>query len=162
MILRKMDIPIKDIVRIYDSSEMLDITQVFVDKLSEIDRKVTALSELKRIINDFLNKMIEKGIRHISALPLLYEEMFKQITVRESIGMEQLSEISENLVRPLDVSIAKLPRMRVLSSYLKADPQNSDPDAFLRYIQMNGIRTDDGRSFEYWENEHDVMISKIA
>ena len=71
MILRKMQIPIKDIMRIYDSREMLDITQVFVDRLSEIDRKVTALSELKRIINDFLNRMIEKGIRHISALPLL-------------------------------------------------------------------------------------------
>lgn len=162
MILRKMDIPIKDILRIYDSSEMLDITQVFVDRLSEIDQEVTALSELKRIINDFLNKMIEKGIRHISALPLLYEEMDKRLTVQESMGMERLSRVSENLVRPLDISIAELPRMRVLSSYLKADPQNSDPDAFSRYIQMNGIRTGYHESFEYRENEQDVMISKIA
>lgn len=162
IILRKMHIPIKDIVRIYDSREMVDITQVFVDRLSEIDREVTALSELKRIINDFLNKMIEKGIRHISALPLLYEEMGRQLTVRENIGMEQLSGISENLVRPPDISIIRLPRMRVLSSYLKADPQNSDIDAFSRYIQMNGIRTDHHGSFEYWENERDVMISKIA
>ncbi len=162
MILRKMQIPIKDIMRIYDSREMLDITQVFVDRLSEIDRKVTALSELKRIINDFLNRMIEKGIRHISALPLLYEEMDKQLTVQESMGMEQLSKVSENFIRPLDVSIAELPRMRVLSSYLKADPQNSDTDAFSHYIQMNGIKTDYHGSFEYWENEHDVMISKIA
>ena len=72
MVLRKMQIPIKDILRIYSSREMLDITQVFVDRLNEIDREVTALSELKRIINDFLNKMIEKGIKQISALPLLY------------------------------------------------------------------------------------------
>lgn len=162
IILRKMHIPIKDIVRIYDSREMVDITQVFVDRLSEIDREVTALSELKRIINDFLNKMIEKGIRHISALPLLYEEMGRQLTVRENIGMEQLSGISENLVRPPDISSIRLPRMRVLSSYLKADPQNSDIDAFSRYIQMNGIRTDHHGSFEYWENDRDVMISKIA
>ena len=41
MVLRKMQIPIKDIVRIYDSREMLDITQVFVDKLNEIDRETT-------------------------------------------------------------------------------------------------------------------------
>lgn len=162
MILRKMQIPIKDIVRIYDSREMLDITEVFVDRLNEIDREVTALSELKRIINDFLNKMIEKGIRHISALPLLYEEMDKQLTARESIGMEQLSEISEKLARPLAISIVKLPKMRVLSSYLKADPLNSDTDAFSRYIQMNDIRTDYHGSFEYWENGHNIMISKIA
>lgn len=162
MVLRKMQIPIKDIVRIYDSREMVDITKVFVDKLSEIDHKVTVLSELKHIINEFLNSMIEKGIRHISALPLLYEEMDKQLAVRESVGMEQLSDISENLVRPPDVSIAELPRMRVLSSCLKDDPQNSDTDAFSHYIQMNGIRTEYHGSFEYRENEHDVMISKIA
>lgn len=162
VILRKMQIPIKDIVRIYDSREMLDITQVFVDRLSEIDREVTALSELKRIINDFLNQMIEKGIRHISALPLLYEEMDRQLTVRESIGMERLPEISGSLVRPLDISIVELPGMRVLSSYLKADPQNSDTDAFSRYMQMNGIRTEYHGCFEYRENEHDVMVLKIT
>lgn len=162
IVLRKMQIPIKDIVRIYDSREMSDITQVFVDKLGEIDREVTALSELKRIINDFLHKMTEKGIKQITALPLLYEEMDKQLTVRENIGMEQLSEVSERLARPLDISVVKLPKMRVLSSYLKADPQNSDADAFSHYIQMSGIITDYHESFEYRENEHDVIISKIT
>lgn len=161
MVLRKMQIPIKDIVRIYDSRETLDITQVFVDRLSEIDREVTALSELKRIINDFLNKMIEKGIKHISALPLLYEEMDKQLTVRESVSMEQLSEVSERLARPLNISIVKLPKMRVLSSYLKTDPQNSDADAFSRYIQLNGMKADCHESFEYREYENEVMISRI-
>ncbi|MBD5115597.1 MAG: MerR family transcriptional regulator [Ruminococcaceae bacterium] len=162
MVLRKMQIPIKDIVRIYDSREMADITQVFVDKLNEIDREVTALSELKRIINNFMHKMNEKGIKQITALPLLYEELDKQLTVRENISMEQLFEVSETLVRPLDISIVKLPKMRVLSSYLKADLRNSDTDAFSRYIQMSGIRTDHHGSFEYQENEHDVMISKIS
>ena len=161
MVLRKMQIPIKDIVRIFDSRETSDITQVFVDRLSEIDREVTALSELKRIINDFLSKMIEKGIKHISALPLLYEEMDKQLTVRESIGMEHLSEVSERLARPLDISIVKLSKMRVLSSYLKADPRCSDTDAFSRYIQLNGMKADYHESFEYRENQQDVMISKI-
>lgn len=161
MVLRKMQIPIKDIVRIYDSRETLDITQVFVDRLSEIDREVTALSELKRIINDFLNKMIEKGIKHISALPLLYEEMDKQLTVRESVSMEQLSEVSERLARPFNISIVKLPKMRVLSSYLKTDPQNSDADAFSRYIQLNGMKADCHESFEYREYENEVMISRI-
>ena len=161
MVLRKMQIPIKDIVRIYDSRETSDITQVFVDRLSEIDREVTALSELKRIINDFLNKMIEKGIKHISALPLLYEEMDKQLTVRESVSMEQLSEVSERLARSLNISIVKLPKMRVLSSYLKTDPQNSDADAFSRYIQLNGMKADCHESFEYREYENEVMISRI-
>lgn len=52
--------------------------------------------------------------------------------------------------------------MRMLSSYLKADPQSSDADAFSRYIQINDIRTDYHGRFEYRDNKHDVMISKIT
>ncbi|MEA4833366.1 MAG: MerR family transcriptional regulator [Oscillospiraceae bacterium] len=170
MVLRKMQIPIKDIVRIYESHEMSAITQVFVDKINEIDGEVTALSELKRIINEFLQKMIEKGIKQISALPLLYEEMDKQLTSRENINMEQknfalseaLNEVSEKLAKPLDISIIRLPKMRVLSSYLKDDAETSDTTAFMRYLQMNGMKADNYGSFEYQENDCDVMITKIA
>ncbi len=75
--------------------------------------------------------------------------------------MEQLSEVSERLARPFNISIVKLPKMRVLSSYLKTDPQNSDADAFSRYIQLNGMKADCHESFEYREYENEVMISRI-
>jgi len=166
MVLRKMQIPIKDIVRIYESREMSAITQVFVDKINEIDSEVTALSELKRIINEFLQKMTQKGITQISALPLLYEEMDKQLAVRESVSKEdnsyeQLSEVSKKLSKPLDISILKLSQMRVLSSYLKAEGQTSDIDAFSRYLQMSGKKIENHESFEYQENGFDVIIAKI-
>ncbi len=112
MVPRKMQIPIKDIVRIYENHEMSTVTQVFADKIKEIDNEVTAPSELKRIVNDFLQKMIENGIKHISALLLLYEEMDKQLTARESVSMEKLSNLSERLAKPLDTSVVMLPQMR--------------------------------------------------
>ena len=71
IVLRKMQIPIKDIVRIYESPEASEVVDIFVRKINEIDNEITALSELKGIINAFLAKMLESGIKKISALPLM-------------------------------------------------------------------------------------------
>ena len=130
IVLRKMQIPIKEI---YESCEMSAITQAFVDKISEIDSEITALSDLKRVINDFIQKMIEKGIKHISALSLLYEEMDKQLELIEGqkpITYEMLENISERLSKPVDPAIIRIPEMRMLTSFLKSSPCTSDVDGF--------------------------------
>ena len=49
MILRKMQIPVREIFRIYENPEIATLVKVFADKIAEIDREVTALSELKEI-----------------------------------------------------------------------------------------------------------------
>ena len=133
IVLREMQIPIKEIARIYESCEMSAITQAFVDKISEIDSEITALSDLKRVINDFIQKMIEKGIKHISALSLLYEEMDKQLELIEGqkpITYEMLENISERLSKPVDPAIIRIPEMRMLTSFLKSSPCTSDVDGF--------------------------------
>ena len=89
MILRKMQIPVREIFRIYENPEIATLVKVFADKIAEIDREVTALSELKEIINTFLREMTAKGIKQISALPLLYEEMEKQMELLESQGSRE-------------------------------------------------------------------------
>ena len=83
LVLRKMQIPIKDILRIYESQDMSVLVETFVDRIQAIEEEVTALSDLKRIVNDFLQAMLQNGITKISALPLLYEEMDKQLGVLE-------------------------------------------------------------------------------
>lgn len=89
MILRKMQIPVREIFRIYENPEIATLVEVFADKIAEIDREVTALSELKDIINTFLREMTAKGIKQISALPLLYEEMERQMELLESQGSHE-------------------------------------------------------------------------
>ena len=104
-----------------------------MDKISEIDSEITALSDLKRVINDFIQKMIEKGIKHISALSLLYEEMDKQLELIEGqkpITYEMLENISERLSKPVDPAIIRIPEMRMLTSFLKSSPCTSDVDGF--------------------------------
>ncbi len=122
MILRKMQIPVKDIIRIYENPEMSTVVAVFTERIGEIDREVTALSELKSIINTFLQKMVTSGIKKISALPLLYEEMEKQFALIEErkTTYAKLSELGRQLARQVEASIVHLPAMRVLSSYRKS------------------------------------------
>lgn len=178
IILRKMQISVKDIVRIYENPEMATVVSVFVDKIREIDREVTALSELKEIIHTFLQRMITSGVKKIAALPLLYEEMEKQITLREegqqetgwkrevrSVSYGGLSEVSRKLARPVECAIVSLPPMRMLTSRLKADPGVSDSEGFWRFIQAAGIpRGEAGRHtrFELQSDSGDMAMVQIA
>ena len=51
IVLRKMMVPIKDILRIYESDDMSVVVQVFVSRIEEIDREAAALTELLSLIH---------------------------------------------------------------------------------------------------------------
>ncbi len=141
LVLRKMQIPIKDILRIYQSQDTSVLVEVFVDRIQAIDAEVTALSELKQIVDDFLQAMLQKGITRISALPLLYEQMDKQLDVmaeHHSPAYEQLSAVSEKLSKPLDVRIVELPSMRMLSS-VHQETGLSDVQGFWDFVHSHNI-----------------------
>ena len=173
IVLRKMQIPIKDIIRIYESDDMSVVVQTFVDRIDAIDGEINSLSEMKRLTNEFLQTMVINGIKKISALPLLYEEMDRQLKAfnsippdaqRKPVTFEELSELSEKLGRPLDTVIYDLPPMRVLSSYLKKDPQTADAEGFSRFVQAGGIMPDaPGRHerFEFQGEAGDVGIRRV-
>ena len=167
LVLRKMQIPIKDIVKIFNNPDTTALVDVFVEKMNEIDGEVTALSELKNIIYNFLQKMIDRGIRKISALPLLYEEMDRQLKLREEqkpTGFEKLSEISRRLARPLEPAVIYLSPMRVLSSCLKEAPGFSDVSGFWSFVQAHEIFINEpgGHSqFEFQSDAGDVRILRI-
>ena len=167
MVLRKMQIPVKDILRIYESESMSVVVETFVNRIHAIDDEIGTLGELKRITSDFLHTMQKNGLTKISAIPLLYEEMDKQLELieeHEPVTYEDLSNISERLARPVEPSILSLPCMRVISSYLKENEQKSDIDGFWRWIQeQNFPLCEPGRHerFEYQSDVGDVFIQRI-
>ena len=164
IVLRKMQIPVKDIIRIYESDDMSTVVEVFVGRIQEIESEVGALTELKHIVSEFLQTMIKKGITKISAIPLLYEEMDKQLEMLEEhkpVSYDELNTVSERLAKPVEPAVVLLPEMRVISSYLKKDSQPSDPDGFWRWVQASGISP--GRAglherFEFQTAHSDVII----
>ena len=167
MILRKMLIPIKDIIRIYENDDMSVVVEAFVNRISAIDKEVSALTELRRIVNEFLLAMKQNGVTKISALPILYEGMEKQLEQLKQPDVsdfKDLSTLSQTLAKPLSPAIIYLPEMQVLSSYLKADPQVSDTEGFLKWTQANGILMGAPGShtqFEYQSVAGDVIILRV-
>ena len=121
IVLRKLQIPIKDIAAIFSSEDTTALIQAFVDKLEALDREISALSELRRLVDEFLHEMLINGIKKISAIPLLYEETEKRLALSEpeALSYEKLSEVSREALRLRDVRIIRLPPMRVLTSRLK-------------------------------------------
>ncbi len=122
IILRKLQIPVKDIVVIFKSENTAALIQAFVDKLESLDTEISALSELRHLVDDFLHKMLMSGIKKISAITLLYEETEKRLATVEKNGtvtFKKLSEISREALRLHDVRIIRLPPMRLLTSRLK-------------------------------------------
>ncbi|MFT3950986.1 MAG: MerR family transcriptional regulator [Oscillospiraceae bacterium] len=168
MVLRKMQIPIKDILLIYQRQDMTALVQTFVSRINAIDDEIQALSELKSIVNEFLQEMLDNGINHISALPLLYEKMDQKLAKnaeKKPVSMEALSAVSEKLAPAPDISIVDLPPMRVLTSFLKPDTKVSDYSEFMRYIQVNGLsQATSGahRQFEFQTEAGDVLMVRVA
>ncbi|HBL84374.1 MAG: hypothetical protein A2Y17_04900 [Clostridiales bacterium GWF2_38_85] len=163
IVLRKMQIPIKDIIRIYESHDMSVVVETFVNRINAIEDEINALSEMKRITNEFLQTMLKNGIKKISSLPLLYEEMDKQLEVLEEhkpVTYEGLSAVSEKLKNEIEVFIIELPQMRMLSSKQK-DNSLSDVEGFTDWMELHNIpRSLPGSHelFEYQDNKDDTII----
>ncbi|MCL2603753.1 MAG: MerR family transcriptional regulator [Defluviitaleaceae bacterium] len=164
IVLRKMLIPIKDIIRIYESEDMSIVVEVFTARIEAIDKEANALGELRQVVNDFLQTMLDKGIKKISALPILYEGMEKKF-----VRYGELTAISSKLAKPLSPSIRQLPQMRMLSSYLKDNPEKTDAEGFWCWVQSHPIlqgkpflgAAGAHERFEFHSTAGEVMIQKI-
>jgi len=143
IVLRKLQIPIKDIIVIFESENMSALIQSFVNKLDALDVEITALSELRKLVDDFLHKMLISGVKKISAITLLYEETEKRLAVageHGSITFERLSEVSYNALKLQDVRIIRLPPMHVLTSRLKTgELENLDLDKMQNLFSSYGF-----------------------
>ena len=119
IVLRKLQIPVKNIVEIFKNESTAALIQAFVNKLESLDTEISALSELRKLVDEFLNKMLMSGIKKISAITLLYEETEKRLATIEKdapVTFEKLSEISREALRLHDIRIIRLPPIRALTS----------------------------------------------
>lgn len=168
VVLRKMQIPIKDIIRIYESEDMSLVVETFVARIRSIDQEVDALSELRSVLNDFLAAMTKNGITKISALPLLYEKMEKQMDKAENRtvhGYEEISTLADRLRKSVEPAIVVLPAMRVLSSQPKEEAVLSSPEDFWRWVQTHSLPLGEpgGHThFEFQGEAGEVTLIKLS
>ena len=172
IVLRKLQIPIKDMVRIFNSESTADLIKAFMDKLESLEIEITALSELRRIVDDFLHIMLINGIKKISAITLLYEETEKRLgTIKtletgkadESVSFGKLSEVSREAFRLNDVRIIRLPALPMLTSRLKTGQiEDLDGDKMQNLFAEYGVIPIPGlRNCFYRKEENDQWLMMI-
>lgn len=126
LILRKLNITIKDIQRIFNTSGSEVVLEVLGKKVDAIDEEVSLLHELKEIVLDFIRQIEKADFGKESDVKMLYEkarEIETQILNVDYNGnpsaVNRLLEITEKLDKKVpDVMIVKISKFRAVTSGL--------------------------------------------
>ncbi len=123
LILRKLNISIRDIQKIfsvYNSSVLLDILG---KKVTDIDEEVAWLYELKQIVLEFIRHIKSHDFQNEADIKFLYEkannlemQIMNQQSIDESKTVEDLLRVSQKLNKQPDVRIVEIPKTKMASS----------------------------------------------
>ena len=126
LILRKLNISIKDIQRIFNTQGSEVVLEVLNSKVQSIDNEVALLHELKEIILDFIREIEHIDFTENSSIKLLYDKA-KEIEnnlanvdyIGNSTSINRLWEVTEKLDKKVpDVMIIRIPKFRAVTSGL--------------------------------------------
>ena len=126
LILRKLNISIRDIQRIFGASGSDVVLDVLGKKVQNIDDEVALLHELKDVVLEFIRQIEEIDFGSQSGVKMLYEkakEIEAHLTNVDYIGkpsnVQRLLEVTEKLDKKVpDVMIVRIPKFRAVTSGL--------------------------------------------
>jgi len=126
LILRKLNISIKDIQRIFNDAGSSVVLEVLSKKAQNIDDEVALLHELKDIVMDFIGEIERMNFADNSDIKQLYDkakEIETHIISVDYIGkpsnITRLVEITEKLDKKIpDIMIVRIPNFRAISGSL--------------------------------------------
>ena len=102
LILRKMNISIKDITRIMTADDSQFVLDVLQDKADDIDNEVALLHELKQIVLNFIKQIRKSDFHSDSDIKKLYD-MAEDVESHITSGNEDIDN-EENVNRLLEVT----------------------------------------------------------
>jgi len=116
LILRKLNISIKDIKRIFSTSGVEVVLEVLSKKVDDIDEEVSLLNELKEIVLAFIHQIKQSDFGNKSDVKMLYDQA-KEIETK--IVNVDYNGNTANVNRLLDVTekLAKTPEIIQKQSY---------------------------------------------
>jgi len=128
LILRKLNISIKDIQRIFTDPGSSVVLEVLDKKAQSIDDEVALLHELKEIVLEFISEIQDMNFADNSSIKQLYDkakEIETHIISVDYIGkpnsskVERLVEITDALDKKVpDIMVVRLPKFRAVTSGL--------------------------------------------
>lgn len=126
LILRKLNISIKDIQRIFNTSDSEVVLEVLGKKVDAIDEEVSLLHELQEIVLEFIRQIENADFGKESDVRLLYEKA-KEIETQivnvdyegNAANVNRLFEITEKLDKKIpDIMVVRIPKFRAVTSEL--------------------------------------------
>jgi DNA-binding transcriptional MerR regulator len=123
LILRKLNISIKDIQRVFNTLDSDVVLEVLGKKVQSIDDEVALLHELKEIVLDFIHEIKQVNFADNSDIKLLYnkaKEIETQLVSIDYIGkpsnVNRLIEITEKLDKKVpDIMVVRIPEFKAVT-----------------------------------------------
>lgn len=123
LILRKLNISIRDIQRIFSTSSSDIVLEVLEKKVQNIDDEVALLHELKDIVLDFIHEIERIDFASNSDIQLLYDkakDLETQLISVDYIGkpsnVNRLLEITEQLDKKVpDIMVIRIPGFKAVT-----------------------------------------------
>lgn len=123
LILRKLNISIKDIQRVFNTSGSNVVLEVLGKKVQKIDDEVSLLHELKEIVLDFIHEIEQVNFADNSDIKLLYnkaKEIETQLISKDYIGkpsnINRLIKVTEKLDKKIpDIMVVRIPRFKAVT-----------------------------------------------
>lgn len=150
LILRRLNISIRDIQRIFSTSGSETVLEVLGKKVADIDRDVLLLQELKEIVLSFIRQIEQADFGREADVKLLYEKAREIQTQIANAGYggnpataNRLLEVTEKLDRKTpDIIIVKIPPFRAVTSGL------------MGFEELFG-------EFEPWQEAHNHLFAPV-
>ncbi|MHC5248445.1 MerR family transcriptional regulator [Enterococcus sp. LJL90] len=139
LILRKLNISIKDIQRIFASAGSEVVLDVLGQKVENIDEEVALLNELREIVLDFIEEIEKANFLDNSDIKKLYnkaKDIETELTNVEYAGkpnnVSRLVEITEKLDKKVpDVMVIRIPRFRAVTSGKRSFEEIFSPGGYM-------------------------------
>jgi DNA-binding transcriptional MerR regulator len=165
LILRKLNISIKDIKRIFDTSASEVVLEVLNKKIENIDEEVALLHELKAIVLEFIRQIEKADFSRDSDVKLLYEkakEIETQLVSADYSGnpanVNRLIDVTEKLERTPDILIVEMPPCRMVTSGAADDETLSRFDEMWMRLGSRIADKINPRDFMYRDEEQQKSV----
>lgn len=132
IILRKMRVPVRQIISILDNTDGVQIVEIFRENIKQLDSELTALSTVKSLLMRFVEEINQKTDVNLTLLD--DDALFSEVNAlsfsdnqlketKESVSMDELNKASDNLnkLEDKDVRIVYLPPMTVAATYASGE-----------------------------------------
>ena len=163
IVLRKLRIPVKQIISILNNYDAAEAVEIFRQNISEIDGEITALSTVKAMLTRFVEEINEKADVKLKLLG--DEAVFSVISslsfsdnqingAKENLSMEELNKANEELMKleDKDVRIVYLPPMTIAAAYALGEGcEGKALDMISKFTKESGLLKikPDARSFGF-------------